>query len=186
VSRQITAVFVAVLIAACAGGSHSRQMTWNALPGENTPPQIQHASLILDASVVRSDRSFTMPVSIRCDVDLSGATNGAFYIDFVPLTESASRLPREFVTIKLDTQLAVSATIFHGGETTDLLMPSPVSRAGKAKYRINVEAQRERLVVNVNDASFEASSGVPYEKFYVQLRSLPPPTRARVLNVILR
>jgi hypothetical protein len=161
-------------------------MRWNPVPNEHQPPELRQGKLVLDGGIVRSDISYTTPVMIRCDVDFSSATNGAFYIDFVPLAALPTGLPRDFATVKLDSQATVSASIAHAGETTDWLKPSAVSRAGRATHRIRVEAQRERLTVTVDGMSFDAVGGVPYERFYVQLRSTPPPTPARVLNISFR
>jgi hypothetical protein len=188
--RSVAAALAAVLAVGCATKAGSNEIHWDivqAHPAGGSVPEVKSGQMFLSGRAVRSANLYSAPLTIACELQAEGpSTNCAFYVDLVPAGRPLGQLPNDYLAVKLVHRQELRVWVFRGNEPRQLIEPTPIQPGTDGRYKLTIEAQRDRLVVHVNNGTVEIGEGVAYAKFRVELRSFPPASDWRVSDLVIR
>jgi hypothetical protein len=175
----------------CASGPNVRTMEWNALlphPDAFPPPAIENGQLTLVGGDVRSRNVYAAPLTVECELQSeTPSAESDFFINLVPQDAPTKELAQDYLGIKLradKTTLEIWAA--HGGQPAHLIKSMSVPVAQEGHYKLVVEVQRGNFTVSANTVTLNVHESLPFDRFQVELRTFPPPSRWRVINFAIR
>jgi len=182
-------------LAGCASGPRPRSVMWRVLPdrqAESPAPQIESNELVLDGRAVRTQRTFSVPLTVELEVATEpNSTNAAFFLQFDPVDAIQRNTPADFLAVKLRQVEAKKTSILvwisQGAQPRHLLpMDTVVAHQQGSPYRLGIESKADGLALHIDQETFKIDAAFPYDQFYVQLRTFPPPSRWRVRSFTVR
>jgi hypothetical protein len=178
-------------LAGCATAPNPGAMVWNTIMAhsDDAPnPMLKDGELVLSGRAIRSRATYAAPFALECELQ-SGQTssNGGFYIDFVPGGASAAALPQEYVSVKLCDDNTLEAWASRSNQSPHLIKKStaiPIKALGQ--YKLTMEVRHGGFTACANGVLMAIDQPVLYDRFQIELRTFPPPSRWRVRNFSVR
>jgi hypothetical protein len=202
--RRIHAILLAViattlLATGCATQSQPRQLAWDVVTMKDDDwsgaprqtPLIQGDSLILRGKEIRTESSYSPPVTVEFDAMLEErvANDGAVACVFVPTTQAVDRDTERgvYVSFQYNSEgdaLAVHERFqrwpTHKGKNWSR---TPLSIKSDGWHHLKYQVTKEDLLITVDgQACSSGGAVVPYDSFYVYLFGWQPANRWHVRN----
>jgi hypothetical protein len=177
-----------LLVVGCAGPSRSRTIEWGLVgvhPNNTPEPALTDGQLLISGRAVRTKNLYAAPVTLECGLQSENTTsNNSFFIDFVPVDSPIVDLAQHYLSIRLsDGQSLVEVGESNLEQPVRLIKSALVPIEAEGRYKLVVEVHGSNLVVHVNGRTLQVDQPVPYDKFSIELRTFPPPSSWRVLNL---
>jgi hypothetical protein len=178
-------------MAGCATAPNPSMMEWNPITAHSDgAPEValKDGELMLFGRAIRSRAIYTAPLTVGCELRSGqNSTNGCFYVDFIPEGASVEALPREYVSFKLGNDNTVEAWASRSNEPPRLIKKSgQIQVDGLGSYKLTVEVQHGGFTAHVNGVPLMIDLPMPYNKFRIELRTLPPPSQWYVRDFSVR
>jgi hypothetical protein len=199
-----TLLALVITLSAIGCASRPRSIAWDTLPfpkdsdwhgAKGEPPVMAQGDLLLHGQDVRTQNTYTPPVTIECDVVLESraASDGSFDLDFLATGQPLDTVPRQLTKfriiysntgeyssvdrLEIDRQEGVQGSIVWTG-------PPFKVEADKTYHLKVVVLAGGKLSVSINgiDAGIPDTVALPYPSFQVQLGGWQPSNRWHVRN----
>jgi len=169
---------------------------WPASRGE--PSIVGRNDILLRGRAVRSLRSYKLPATIECDVELEerAASDGSFDLFLVPEGVSAERYPDPMTNLRLiysNTGDYGSVDRLEMSRSDDsrpqLLWNKPQKLEAGVTYRLKMALDAEgriQLHINGRDVPLPDSVRVRYQSFHIQVGGWQPTNRWHMRNFSVR
>jgi hypothetical protein len=187
----------------CASGP--RPIAWDRLPfpkdsdwpgPKGAPATIGQGELVLQAQDVRTQRSYSAPLTLECDAhpDNTNAPNTWLQVKFVPVGEPADAEPKQMTVVVMGNRNAppsgdqdvVFITRRAGASSKEIWGEQAFAIKTGEPYRLRCEVLPDRIRITINDQTFDAAGAtVDYKEFYIQLDGWQPPNRWHVRNLLI-
>jgi hypothetical protein len=187
-----------LVLAGCASGP--RPIVWNQLPfpkdsdwpgSKGTPPTVVQGELVLEAQDVRSQRSYSVPLTIECEAypDNPTAPHTWLQVKFVPVGQPTDREPTQSTKLVMGNrhgppsgdQNVVFIQRHDGSVTKEIWGEQPFTIKTGEPYRLKLEILPDRMRITLNGQAFDAPGvTLGYKAFHIQLDGWQPPNRWHV------
>ena len=175
----------------------SRPLAWDALPfprdsdwpgPKGLPAHIEDGDLILQGRQVRTQSTYSVPLTIECEflLEARSGTDGALEIRLVPIDQPADSNLTQTLYLALSYQPSGEASVAiescNGSIRAETLWGrKPFElRVGKPN-QLAIQLQSDGIRFTVNEQTFEAKDvRVPYDRFYIQIWGWRPENRWHV------
>ena len=182
-----------------------RLVVWDILPWPTDsggwggiPAIIKNNDILLQGSPVRSQTSYTLPLTVECEVELEERTanDGGIWFHVVEEQESRDLEPKRFVMLAFG--YAHKASRFRTGELQvyrsdgDSHGPlvwgkTPFPFEPGKTYKLRWDIRSDGMKLTIDDQTFDIPNvTVPWEKLQVRIRGWQSTNRWHVRNVTIR
>jgi hypothetical protein len=186
--------------AGCFMQQSSRSVSWEELPWADdcpwagvrgVPAVFNKGDLILPGWYLRTKSSYSLPLTIECNVMLEqqNADDGCIWIDLFPVGQPANLEPTQFLSFSFgygygSSKMAIVQRYqrYPLQERKHWEHEMPKFEAGRL-YRLRLQYLPDRMRINIDGQSYDLPSlTVPYGTFQVTLRGWQPTNRWHVRN----
>ena len=183
-----------------------RLVAWDILPfpedsnwpgPRGEPALIQNNNILLQGRPVRTQTSYTLPLTIECEVELEerAATDGAAWFDVVDEQDSRNLDPKRCVMFTFG--YAHPASRFNTGELSVwrcdgnshgpmVWGKTPFPVAAGQTYQLRWDIRADGMTMTIDGQTFDIPDvTVPWEKVQVRLMGWQPANRWHVRNLTI-
>ena len=176
-----------------------KALEWIALPfpknsdwggPRGQPALIGPDEIVLQGRNIRSQQTFTQPLTIECDVQLEErtASDGSLAITLVPAGAPADMDPEELIQFRM---IYRSAGAYSGRDALVIEKrygtvwgEEPFKLRAGEPYHLKLEVTSSGLRISVNGQAYEPDHvTVPFGKFHIQFGGWQPTNRWHVRNI---
>jgi hypothetical protein len=199
--KAVVPVLILLLGVGCASMSGPLLISWEPVsrPGQtNGVAAIESDHLVLENREIGAGNTYSTPLTIECEVSPESVVSSDFGIKFVPTVAAptSGEIDRMFVLSSVNGPNMMAEFSVASRQGAVLVTRSAWEKSADGQWlvvkpgdvcHIRLVAYKDHLEIGLNGQTFVVNgTGVPYERFRIQLSCLGAKNRWRVLNFAVR